>query len=50
MRVLMWVGGEGVLGVSEGEREKENVQQTSFLWPRRTTHSFIERISNTRTV
>jgi hypothetical protein len=32
------------------EREGRDVQQTSFLCPRKMTHSFIERISNTRTV
>ena len=35
-------------GLKSGE--KGYVQQTSFLCPRRTTHSFIERMSNTRTV
>jgi hypothetical protein len=32
------------------EWEGRDIQQTSFLCPRRMTHSFIERISNTRTV
>jgi hypothetical protein len=38
--------------VLEGVRKggEWDVQQTSFLCPRRTTHSFIERMSNTRTV
>jgi hypothetical protein len=39
--LLSWIGRVG---------GKRNVQQTSFLCPRRTTHSFIERMSNTRTV
>jgi hypothetical protein len=36
-----------VLKLKEGELA---AKQTSFIWPRRTTHSFIERVSNTRTV
>lgn len=32
------------------EKKRQDVQQTSFLCPRRTIHSFMERISKTRTV
>jgi hypothetical protein len=32
------------------EKKRKDTQQTSFLCPRRTTHSFMERISKTRTV
>jgi hypothetical protein len=36
-----------VLKLKEGELA---TQQTSLLWPRRATHSFIEQVSNTRTI
>lgn len=36
-----------VLKLKEGELA---TQQMPLLWPRRATHSFIEQVSNTRTV
>lgn len=43
-------GGKDEVCLEGLEVRRRDVQQTSFLCPRRTTHSFIERMSNTRTV
>jgi len=39
-----------IISSSNNHEEEQDTQQTSFLWQRRTAHSFIGRISNTRTV